>query len=425
VWVAFAVVHAVLLWEAGRHTAALYGDPGLYRQWAEQALNHGVWPVLDVDWVYPVGALVPVMLPGLVSLDAETYRLLFMVLVIVVNALALGALLHAGRGSDGRARTLGAWWWLVFLLFLGPISLVRLDGFSAALTVIALTQLVPSARRPGGRVWLATAIATAAAWVKVAPGIVVLPLALTARRPWRRVVLPAAVVSVVVVGLTVLGGGGSRVLGFAGTQDSRNLQVESGAATPFSLARLWSHAYTVYYNAGLNVLEIKGPGTVGAGKLLDVLLVLAVVVVAVVTWRSAVRLRHDLPDETERRAPQLELVLLSTVALTLAVFVFDKVGSPQYVAWFAPPVAVALTAFHRSGTHQAGRRVWGGLAGGLLLVALLTHRLFPDHYDDFLAAHTYDVISEALRNLLVLVLAVGAVVALARHARRTSTGDVG
>ncbi|QFU96910.1 hypothetical protein KDY119_00401 [Luteimicrobium xylanilyticum] len=430
VWVAFVVVHAVLFWEASHHAQALFGDPELYRQWAAGGVQDGVWPVLDISWVYPIGALVPVTLPGLVSVDAEAYRYLFMVLVAVLDGLALGSLLHAGRG-----RTLGAWWWLVFLLFLGPITLVRLDGISAALTVIALAQLIPSARHPEGRPGTASAVAAAGAWVKIAPGAVLIPLALTVRRPWRRVVLPAVAVTAVVVGLAELGGAGSRVLGFWGTQDSRGLQVESGAATPFSLARLWDHAYHVFYNQPLNVLEITGPGTAWFAQALDVLLLAAVALATVVTWRAAVRLRRDVPDAVERRTPQLELVLLSTLALTLVLFAFDKVGSPQYVAWFAPPLAVALTALPEpawwpgrrgpAGLHQAGARAWETFAVALLVVALLTHRLFPDHYNDFLGARPLDTILEAVRNVLVLALAVGSLILLGRHARRGMTRTSG
>ncbi|GMA23163.1 hypothetical protein GCM10025864_09220 [Luteimicrobium album] len=430
VWVAFVVVHAVLFWEASHHAQALFGDPELYRQWAAGGVQDGVWPVLDISWVYPIGALVPATLPALVSVDGEAYRYLFMVLVAVLDGLALGSLLHAGRG-----RTLGAWWWLVFLLFLGPITLVRLDGISAALTAIALAQLIPSARHPEGRTSVASAVAAAGAWVKIAPGAVLVPLALTARRPWRRVVLPAVTVTAVVLGLAELGGAGSRVLGFWGTQDSRGLQVESGAATPFSLARLWSGEYRVFYNAPLNVLEITGPGTAWFAQALDVLLLAAVALTTVVTWRAAVRLRRDVPDVVERRTPQLELVLLSTLALTLVLFAFDKVGSPQYVAWFAPPLAVALTALPEptwwpgrrgpTGPHQARARVWETFAVALLVVALLTHRLFPDHYDDFLGARPLDTVLEAARNVLVLALAVGSLVVLGRHARRgmTRTSD--
>ncbi|ROS75316.1 glycosyltransferase 87 family protein [Cellulomonas sp. PhB143] len=411
VWAAFVVVHTYLLWDVTRFRAQLEGDVDLYRSWAVSGLLEGVWPVLSTDWVYPVGALLPITLPGLLSLDLEAYRVLFELLVVLLDGFAVGALLRAGRASRGG--TAGAWWWLVFLAALGPISVMRLDGVAAPLTVLALVQLLPGPARPGGRVGLTAVLATVAAWVKVAPGAVLIPLALTVRRPWRRVVLPAAVVSVVVVGLALLGGAGARVLGFFGQQDSRGLQVEAGAATPFSLARLWDDSYRVVYDAPLKVLEISGPSTQWWADALNLVLLVAVAAVSFGTWRAAVRLRRAvpdgslLPDGVARRPLDLELVLLSTLALTLCLFAFNKVGSPQYVAWFGPPVSVALSAVGLAGSRIAWRRTWDVLAVAFVVVGLLTHRLFPDHYDDFLAAQPLDTVLAALRNLLVLALAVG------------------
>ena len=37
-----------------------------------------------------------------------------------------------------------------------------------------------------------------------------------------------------------------------------------------------------------------------------------------------------------------ELLVRGAMLLTLAMLVFNKVGSPQYMGWLAPPVAVAL-----------------------------------------------------------------------------------
>lgn len=413
VWATFAFVHLVLFFQAHLDPQALYGDPALYNTWAVYALRDGVWPVLDTAWVYPVGALVPIVAPALLSFDTDTYRVVFMLMVTVLNGFALGALLHAGRG-----RKVGAWWWLAFLLALGPISLVRLDGVSAALTILALVQLIPSRRHPEGRVGLASTLTTIGAWIKVAPGAALIPMFITDRRRWRRVALPAVTVSVVVVGLALLGGSGARVLGFFSAQDSRGLQIESGAATPFSIARLWDHRYSVFYNEPLNVLEITGPGTALTAKLLNVALLVAVAVATFVIWRSSVRLRHDIPDDVERRAPQLELVLLGTLVLSLILFAFNKVGSPQYVAWFAPPVAVALTAFHRAGVHVANRRTWTAIAWLLILIALLTQWLFPLHYNKFLRARPLEITTTALRNVLILALVIALLALLMRHVRR-------
>ncbi|GII99768.1 uncharacterized protein DUF2029 [Sediminihabitans luteus] len=415
VWIGFVLVHAVLVHQVAQFPGQLDGDVDLYRSWVEAGLRDGTWPVLDTGWVYPVGALVPITLPGLWSLDPEAYRVLFVAMVVALDGLAVGSLVRAGRG-----RTTGAWWWLVFLLALGPITLTRLDGVSAALTVIALAQLAPVARPR-----LASALATGAAWVKVAPGAVLVPLALVVRRPWRRVVLPAALVSAIVVGLALLGGAGARVLTFFGDQGSRGLQVEAVAATPFSLARLWSGEFPVVFDAPLKVLEITGPGTDATAAALDTLLLVAVAAVALATWRSAARLRRAVPDDVARRGPDLELVLLATLALSLCLVAFNKVGSPQYVTWFAPPVAVALAALGARGSRVLRPGTWTVLAAALLVVALLTHRLFPDHYDEFLLAVPLDTVLAAVRNALVLVLAVAAGVLVARVRVREGAGSAG
>ena len=39
------------------------GDVNVYSNWATKALEGGGWPVFAHDWVYPAGALLPVMLP--------------------------------------------------------------------------------------------------------------------------------------------------------------------------------------------------------------------------------------------------------------------------------------------------------------------------------------------------------------------------
>ncbi|BDZ41784.1 hypothetical protein GCM10025865_10830 [Paraoerskovia sediminicola] len=439
VWLAFVVVHAYLLHAVSLFPGQLDGDVDLYRSWAASGLVDGVWPVLDTDWVYPVGALAPITLPGLVSLDPEAYRALFQVMVVALDGLGVAALLAAGRRSG--ARTTGAWWWLAFLAALGPVTLTRLDGVAAALTVVALAVLVPSASggaappqvprvSDGVRTVWTTTLATAAAWVKIAPGAVVVPLALTSPRPWRRVVLPGALVSAILVGGALVGGAGSRVWGFLGQQDDRALQVEAGPATPFSVARLWRDDIEVVFDAPLKVLEITGPGTQWWAGAMNVFLVAAVALVTAATWLAARRLRGQSAPEPEPVAEHrddrvLHLVLLSTLALTLCLFAFNKVGSPQYVAWFAPPVAVALAAFAgprskggRDGRSPRRSEVWPWLGAALLVVALLTQRLFPDHYDDFLTAVPLDVWLAAVRNVLVLALAVGVTVLVATTGRR-------
>ena len=87
------------------------------------------------------------------------------------------------RSASLRPRRDAGWWWTAFLLLLGPVAIGRLDAVVAPLVMLALV----AARGPG-RTALAAVLLTAGAWIKVAPGALLVPLAAASRRPaahWR------------------------------------------------------------------------------------------------------------------------------------------------------------------------------------------------------------------------------------------------
>ena len=381
----FVAVHAWVLKQAITWGYTIYGDVTLYEWWARHGLTTGEWPVLDFDWVYPAGALVPVTLPALVTDGLLGYEIVWTAMVVALNAVATVVLVRATpRG------VLGAWWWLAFLLALGPIFLGRLDGVVAPLILVSL---VVAGRRPA----LTTAVATAGAWIKIAPGAVVVALAATRAR-WRdllrHVVVPGAVVSVVVVGLALAGGAGERAFSVFGQQEARTLQAESVSATWFSVARLWDPSVRIEYNDVIFTYEVQGTAAREVATALDWLLPAAVLLIAALTWWAARR----RPDHAG------DVLLLSTAALLLALIVFNKVGSPQFVSWIGPPLAAAI-ALAGPGT----RRMWGPPAVGALLAALGTQVVYPVAYGEFLAGEPALVVVEGLRNLALVALLVGAV----------------
>lgn len=385
--VGFVLVHAWLVRDAWWWGRWIFGDVELYEYWARLGLDGGWWPVLDADWVYPVGALVPVTLPALLTSTTAAYSATYAALVVLLDAVALVVLARARpRG------VLAAWFWLAFLLALGPITFGRLDGVAAPLILVAV---VLASRRPA----VATAVATFGAWVKIAPAAVVVSLFTTTRRPWRDVVLPGAVVSAVVVGLALLGGSGTRVLGVFGEQGDRGLQAESVAGTWFSLARLWDPTQAVEYSRSILTYEIAGAPARAVADAMNWALPVAVVLVAGLAWWAA-RRRPDARSD---------VFLLAVAAQLLALIVLNKVGSPQFVAWIGPPVAAGIAL----ATRGHGRQ-WAPPAAGLLVVAALTQVLYPIAYNGFLLGDPWIVVLEAVRNVLVVALLVGAVVRLVR-----------
>ncbi|WP_278235531.1 glycosyltransferase 87 family protein [Isoptericola sp. AK164] len=388
---AFVVVHARLVHEAITWQNTIFGDVTLYEWWARHGLANGDWPVLDYAWVYPAGALVPVGLPGVFTDDLLGYEIAWTAMIVLLDAVATVVLVRmTPRG------VLGAWWWLLFLLALGPIFLGRLDGVVAPMILVAL---VVARRHPR----VAVAVATAGAWVKIAPGAVVVAIAATRRSLrdlLRTVVVPGAAVSAVVVGLALAGGAGVRALSVFGEQGSRTLQVESVAATWFSVARWWDPGVRIEYNDEIFTYEVLGDTARAVANTLDWLLILAVLAVAALTWWAA------------RRHPErvYEIVLLSSAAQLVALIVFNKVGSPQFVAWLGPAVAVALASLPEGRSQQA----WWPPALGMILVAYATYLVYPVAYGPFLGGETWIVVVEALRNLALVVLLAGAVWQLVR-----------
>lgn len=386
VWPAFAAVH---LWLAFLGVlvvpAEAFHDLDLYRYWMYLALDQGQWPVLDDGWVYPVGALVPMLVPALVTTSATVgYAVGWCLMVTALDAAALAALLRRGVTAAG------AWWWLAFLALLGPVAIGRLDAVVAPLMVIAL---VLALRSPPATA-LATTLLTAAAWVKVAPGALLLPLVAASRRPLRDVVAPAAAVCVVVVTAVAAGGGLSRVAGFLATQQGRGLQLESVTATPWVLATLSRPDVRITLNEALSTFEVTGPGTTSAAAVLDVVLAVAVLALAAVLILA-------------RRRGTAEAALLPAALTLLAVLIVtNKVGSPQFLTWLAAPLSVLLTVRADDGD----RRRWVVGAATLTLVAAgLTQIVFPWAYLDLLEGDALPVMVLATRNvLLVAVLACSA-----------------
>ncbi|WP_245993099.1 hypothetical protein [Xylanimonas allomyrinae] len=379
------LAHAWIVLDGVSWSGEIFGDVSLYHWWAHQGFMIGRWPVLDYDWVYPAAALLPIAAPAAGTSGFLAYAVMWSAGVIALNGVALWML--ARTPPRGR---LAAWWWLLFLVALGPIWLGRLDGVAAPLILIALLQ---AARRPA----VAAAVATLGAWIKIAPGAIVVALAATSRnlRTFvRQVAVPGAVVSAVVVGLALAGGAGARAWSVFGEQEARTLQAESVAATAFSVARLWNPAVRIEYNDVIFTYEVHGEAARQVASALDTVLPVAVVLIGLLAWAAA-RRRPDLSHD---------VLLLAAAATLLALIVFNKVGSPQFIAWLGPPVAAALAL-----AGPGARHLWSPPALGMLGVGALTQILYPIAYGHFLRGDTWMVAVPAVRNLALVVLLAGAV----------------
>jgi hypothetical protein len=354
-------------------TGRVLGDLPLYRVWAEQALLNNVWQGIDVAWVYPIGAIVPIVLAD--AAGPLLYQLLWFLMTAALNAATVGILTDWGRNRAGYP---AAWFWLLASLLLSPVGLLRLEGLTAPLVIMGLVLL---ARRPV----LASALLTAATWIKVWPAAVVLAIVATNRRRLS-VLVTGAVLSGGVTVAVWLAGGLNHLSGFVTEQTDRALQLEAPVTTPWVwLAALGHNGTTIYQNHEIATREVSGPGAgVAAAAMTPVMfLVLAGVFVLMLV---ALRRRRD----------PASLMLLGSLALVTTFVVLNKVGSPQYILWIAPVVTVGVL------TDWAHWRVPAYLT---VAISLLTTLVFPVFYMPLIAGDVGALLLLTLRNgLLVLLL---------------------
>lgn len=393
-WAAFVVVHALLGWICLTAPSLPMGDVTIvYRFWMQHGFGTGSWVGLDTAWVYPIVAIVPMLLSSLAGWDA--YAGMWLTIVLVVDAVAFAVLVH--RGGRER-RTAGvAWWWLAFLLALGPVALGRIDAIA---TAVAIMGVLVIAARPV----LGAALLTIGAWVKVWPAALVAAGVIVLRqRLW--LVLGALGTTVAVVLAAFLAGGdAASVFSFVTQQSGRGLQIESVLATPGMWAA-WAGAGTrVYYDTGILTYQLEGPGVFLTANLSTPLLMFAVAGISALGIAGVRRGVHAA-----------RLLAPLALAFTVALIAFNKVGSPQFAGWLAVPVILGLVTARRAGGESF--RVPAVLS---LVIAALTHLVYPYFYGALLHLDTALLIVLTARNALYVVLFVWAVSTLARLLRMES-----
>ena len=389
VWIAFALVHAAVIWLGfadGR--AAAWDVDQLYRWWAWQTLHGEAVPGITEDWVYPVLAQLPILLAAVGMV--EHYTLAWGLLVTAADAAAFALLVGRGR-SRGRMRA--AWFWLAAMLALGGVGIFRLDGVTVPLAIAGSLWLV-------GRPRLGSALLAVATWIKVWPAALLAAAAIAVRRRVAIVGTAAAVSAIVVVGV-VVAGGGAHLLSFVGDQTSRGLQIEAVAASGYMALAAWgAPGVSIVYDRALNVFQVSGPGVDAVVAVMTPLLMLGMLALVVLgafkAWRGATFAALFPP---------------LAAALVLGFVVLNKVGSPQYMTWLIAPFVVGLVL---------DRRRWRVPAALVVVVLALTQVIFPFWYDDLLEPAPHAVAVLVLRNGLLVVLFAWTIVRLAKVRVRRS-----
>jgi len=389
-WGAFLLVHVVLWSTAWLGAGMPLGDVTLvYRPWAQEAQYGYAFMGVTAPWVYPVLAMIPVLIPLIAGPD--NYVVAWLAMVTVFDVIAFAVLTLRGR----RRPTIAAWWWLAFLLLLGPIAIGRLDAVSVAIVIVAVVWI---AARPS----VAAVLLAVATWIKVWPAGVILAVVIALRRRWR-VVGWVVATSAVVALLVIVFGGASELFGFVSQQTGRGLQIEAPISAPWLwAAALHAPGSTIYYDTQLLTFQVTGAKIDVASAVMTPALAIAVLVVALIGLRAVIR-----------KAPTALVLPQLTLAIVTALIAFNKVGSPQYIDWLAAPVILGII--------MSGRRF---LVPAVLVAvtAALTQLFYPYLYLEILNLDAWMIGVLTVRNIMLFVVLGWSVVALWRTGGRRRVG---
>lgn len=385
VWLAFIAVH---LW-LGLLNLFAPGQPlgdvtNVYPYWIELgAFGHRVG--IDGPWVYPLLAWLPILLAAVAGLPL--YAATWLTMVLVLNAIAFGFVTGWGRRPE---RIAVGWWWIGFLALLGPIALGRIDAVTVAIAMIGVLLL-------GTRPRAAAVLLAVGAWMKVWPGGLLLAAVVGLRSRWR-MLFAAGVLSAVVIVVSVALGSGLNVLGFITEQTGRGLQVESPAATLWLWRALLGESGTyVAYDYDILTYQVFGDGVEAVAAATTPALALAI---AVLAGLGLLALRREV-------APG-DLVPPLALGMVVALIAFNKVGSPQFVAWLAVPIVLGIAT--RAAGHGRSFRTPAAL---VLAIGGLTQFIYPYLYRALLMLDPLMVVVITVRNGLYFVLLGWAIHAIA------------
>lgn len=394
-WIAFAVVHLGVAWLGFLLPNQPMGDVyNVYEPWSTQALVGGGMVGVTEEWVYPQLAMIPMILAHAFAWISG-YIVGWAILVTLVDAVAFAVLIGAARSTG---RTTAAWFWLSYIALLGPVGLYRIDGFTVPLVLLGCLWLV-------GRPWIASILLSLATWMKVWPAAVLLAAVIAVRR--RGALIGGAVaVSALTLVAIVAGGGAEHAFGFLAEQSDRGLQVEAVVSAPFLWgALLGLEGFWVYWDPGIVTFQVTGTQIDPVIAAMTPVLVIAMTLVALLGGWAALR-----------GARFVVLFPSLSLALVTGLIVFNKVGSPQYLCWLIPSLALGLVI---------DRRRWVLPATVALAAALLTQLVYPLLYNGILAPALVPVAILTLRNAILVALFVWMLVRLARLVRAPSRVPAG
>ena len=283
---------------------AIYYDAAVFYDFCFKLTSLGRLFNVDTCLIYPSGAIVPVMLAGVIGLLFGEYLTGWMILVAVLNfatMLTVGVKYNFGHKAMMVA-TGGS-------VLMTGIFFYRLDIVAVFLTVIAVAVFDKHKQ-------LAYFLLVFGVFVKIWPIAVIVAIWLLSNEKIKDIIKVAAYATVFLAPMIVLGGV-EKTFKFITMQGERGIQIESLYAIPLFLAG--NQAEFSDYSL---TNEITGSGAgamiMFSDSIIIILLVIAGILGFTKYWRTPATLK--------------EAFLVASIII-VSFIVFNKVGSTQFSVW--------------------------------------------------------------------------------------------
>lgn len=372
-YILFLFITLVLPYPEGQW---LKGDVDLYNFWSKGLVN-GIFPINDSMWQYPPLAGVVFAIPQWVLGNALTGFILFMILfdlLILITLLTTGLKRFKLNPESTSLNGLsGAWFWILWPILMGPLALTRFDVVPTLFALLALVVLSNKKMRP----ILSGIFLSIGAMVKLWP---MLLLVIYPKTVFKKVSI--SFVSTAVLLLIFMNTWSVGFTNFFNNQSSRGLQVESIAASPYVLAKLFGA--NVEYPFRYGSLEVQASFANEIGFMLNVLTLIVFLVILVLNYLNKLN--------------YLNLVDKALVVVLISI-AFSRVFSPQFWVWVGGLAALALI-----NKETKLKKVIVLLS----ISAFLTQLLYPGQYVALLSGEFFATMLQLIRVVLfVWALALG------------------
>jgi uncharacterized membrane protein len=313
----------------GTHDLNIYFRSSLY-------LMEGKLPYRDFNLEYPPLALLPFVVPRLVTLGLASnyyiYAFVFLLENIFFSTITMLLLLRVpSLRASPRLKIRALVFYTLFVLAVSPVILWRYDLFPTLLTVIALVAVLYHRPTLAG---ISLGLGVAA---KLYP-LVLLPVFTVyffANKAYRSILhlWLGAIGAIFLSFLPFFIAAQNKIFSFLTYHKERGLQIESLPAGIISLIHKWGFI-NVESVAGYGSRNIISPFDNVILTLLPWLLILLYIFMLVKCWF------HFREERFQSEFVKAESLVVYTLLALLIFIITNKVFSPQYMIWIIPFAAL-------------------------------------------------------------------------------------